>query len=159
MAYDVQLDRQGNPVSPSAAYLQRAPKLSGGTVLQGPGAEPVPELQPITGYRADAQSWARNMEAYDLCQLLDLWLRRQGASFTVDLTAAEHATLPGDVRRHFMPVRGASNVKHPDPEGDEREQLRQQLVDLGIDVDGRWGLQRLRDELEAATAPAPGMRA
>ena len=40
------------------------------------------------------------------------------------------------------------------PAGDDRDTLRRQLQDLGIEPDMRWGLQRLRDELEAATAPA-----
>lgn len=40
------------------------------------------------------------------------------------------------------------------PESAEEEQLRQQLTELGVEVDGRWGLLRLRRELETATAPA-----
>jgi hypothetical protein len=40
------------------------------------------------------------------------------------------------------------------PAGDEAEDLRQQLTALGVAVDGRWKLARLREELDAATAPA-----
>ena len=36
----------------------------------------------------------------------------------------------------------------------EADDLRQQLATLGVDVDRRWGVSRLREELEAATAPA-----
>lgn len=36
---------------------------------------------------------------------------------------------------------------------DEAQDIRQQLEALGVVVDRRWGVQRLRDELEAATAP------
>lgn len=36
----------------------------------------------------------------------------------------------------------------------EADDLRQQLETLGVAVDKRWGVQRLRDELEAATAPS-----
>lgn len=37
--------------------------------------------------------------------------------------------------------------------GDETETLRAQLRELGIEPDGRWGITRLRQELERATAP------
>lgn len=36
---------------------------------------------------------------------------------------------------------------------DDLDTLRQQLADLGVTPDKRWGAQRLRDELEAGTAP------
>jgi hypothetical protein len=34
---------------------------------------------------------------------------------------------------------------------DESEELRAQLTELGVKVDGRWSIHRLRDELEKAT--------
>ena len=107
-AFEVQLDRQGNPISPAAAYLQRPQRLSGSTVLPGPGAEPVPPQPPVVGYRADPETWSRNMEAYELALLLDLALRGKGnlgKGLVVEVSEAEFAALPGDVRRHFMPVR------------------------------------------------------
>lgn len=36
---------------------------------------------------------------------------------------------------------------------DDIEDLRGQLVALGVKVDGRWNIQRCRDELDRATAP------
>lgn len=41
----------------------------------------------------------------------------------------------------------------PPVAADDVEQMRQQLRDLGVKVDGRWNPLRLRQELEAATAP------
>lgn len=40
------------------------------------------------------------------------------------------------------------------PATDDAEDLRQQLTALGVAVDKRWGVARLREELESATAPA-----
>lgn len=39
------------------------------------------------------------------------------------------------------------------PAGDEVDDLRQQLTALGVKVDNRWAIARLREELDAATAP------
>lgn len=41
----------------------------------------------------------------------------------------------------------------PHPVADDVENLRAQLTDLGVEIDRRWGLARLQQELEAATAP------
>jgi hypothetical protein len=41
----------------------------------------------------------------------------------------------------------------PTVSADDPEELRAQLVSLGVEVDRRWGLARLRQELDAATAP------
>ncbi len=35
----------------------------------------------------------------------------------------------------------------------EAEDIREQLRHLGVELDGRWGIARLRQELESATAP------
>jgi hypothetical protein len=102
------LDRAGNPISPAAAVLQPVRALSGNRVLQGPGAEPVPVMPAIVGYRADKASWSKNMEAHELAQLLDLAFRNPGDlgdGFVVNLTPEEYGKLGGDVRRHFMAVR------------------------------------------------------
>lgn len=37
----------------------------------------------------------------------------------------------------------------------ERERLRAEAEQLGVEVDGRWGADRLRAEMAAASAPAP----
>ncbi len=39
------------------------------------------------------------------------------------------------------------------PAPDETEALRAELMALGVKVDGRWSLTRLREELDQATAP------
>ncbi len=39
------------------------------------------------------------------------------------------------------------------PPADERDELRRQLQSLGVEIDMRWGAQRLRDELDEATRP------
>lgn len=41
----------------------------------------------------------------------------------------------------------------PAAPADERDDLRAQLAELGVDVDKRWAIARLREELELATAP------
>jgi len=103
-AFDVQLDRQGNPISPAAAHLQRTGRISGGTILEGPGVEPIVPQPAIVGYRASVRSWSRNMDAFELAMLFDLMMRKHGG-FRIDLTPEEFSTLPGDVRRHFLAVR------------------------------------------------------
>jgi hypothetical protein len=97
----VVLDRQGNPISP-AAYTMAAPRaLSGSTVLHGPGAEPVPDPGKIVGYKADRTTFSKNMEAYDLVQLLELML----GALSIRITPEVYATLNGNLRQHFMAVR------------------------------------------------------
>ena len=160
----VQLDRQGVPISPSAAFLKSQPSISGHVVLKGPGAEPVPVPQPIIGYRADSKSWSRNMEAHELAQLVAMVL----GNFVVNITPEEYAKLSGDVRRHFMAVRGVEPPKMEEKavevpekkslppflrplteeEAAEKVRLHVALVAKGVTVDGRWGLKRLREELE-----------
>lgn len=41
------------------------------------------------------------------------------------------------------------------PVADEREVLRSQAQQLGVEVDGRWGADRIRQEI-ASSSPAPG---
>lgn len=105
------LDRQGNPVSPAAAYLRQPMNISGHTVLRGPGAEPVPVAPTVTGYRANSKSWSRNLESHELAQLIDMLLLGAGdkRGFVVDVTPEQFATLRGDLRRHFMAVRDELN--------------------------------------------------
>lgn len=103
------LDRAGNYISPAAALQHPPRRLSGGTVLHGPGAEPVPPPLPLVGYRADPHSWSKNMEAWELAMLIDLWFRRPpgelGVGFLIELTVEEYGHLEGNLRRHFLPVR------------------------------------------------------
>ena len=40
------------------------------------------------------------------------------------------------------------NVRRPVPDDDEAAELRSELTRLGRDVDARWGVTRLRQELE-----------
>ena len=103
----VPLDRQGNAVSPSAAYLAPVRKLSGDTVLRGPGAEPAAAPRRPVLYRSDRTSWSRLMDAFDLAQMLDLALRdpgKLGEGLVVEVTPEEHARLSGNMRLHFKPV-------------------------------------------------------
>lgn len=103
----VPLDRQGNPVSPSAAYLAPVRKLSGDTVIRGPGAEPAPARRMPVMYRSDRASWSRLMEAFDLAMLLDLALRdpgKLGEGLVIEVTPEEHARLSGNMKLHFKPV-------------------------------------------------------
>ena len=112
------LDRQGNPISPQVANLRPVRSLGGGVVLHGPGAEPVPVAPPVVSYRADRSTWSRNMEAYDLAMLLDYAFSNPGTlgeGLVVEVSEAEFATMKGDLRRHFMPVRRVV-VELDDPE-------------------------------------------
>lgn len=52
----------------------------------------------------------------------------------------------------WRPVADAS-ITAPTYAENERDLLRQQLMDLGVAVDMRWQVPRLRAELDAATAP------
>jgi hypothetical protein len=97
------LDRQGNYVSPAAAALTAPRNIPGHVVLKGPGAEPVPMPGAITGYCASPQSWARDMDAWELAQMLNMLLPD---GFVINVTADEHARMQGNLRRHFMAVRG-----------------------------------------------------
>jgi hypothetical protein len=97
----VTLDRQGHAISP-AAYQMAAPRaLGGGTVLHGPGAEPVADPGRVVAYKADRTTFSRNMEAYELVGLLEMMLGK----INVLVTPEEFATLNGDLRRHFKAVR------------------------------------------------------
>lgn len=107
----VMLDRQGNPISPAATLLTNQRNIAGHEVLHGPGAEPVPEQMPITAYRADRNSWSQNMEAFELARLIDLAFNGGHKKdlvdgFVVTLTPDEYTRLDGNLRRHFMAVRG-----------------------------------------------------
>lgn len=54
------------------------------------------------------------------------------------------------------PPRPVAAVIGPPPEHDaERDALRTDAEKLGIDVDGRWGPARLRQEIERASAGSP----
>jgi hypothetical protein len=104
----VQLDKQGDPISPAAMYLPRPLKMSGGVTLKGPGAEPVPEPPAIAGFRCDMRTVARNMEAFDLFILLDAAFQHCPGllvnGFIIELTLEQFQALPGDARRHFRPM-------------------------------------------------------
>lgn len=67
------------------------------------------------------------------------------------------ASLKERIRELEAQLAGDKEAPKPmarNPEAAEEDQLREQLTELGVEVDGRWGLLRLRRELEAATAPA-----
>ncbi len=120
----VPLDRDGNYVSPAVALaepprsmsghavaLAEPPRsMSGHAVVRGPGAEPLAAPVETIAYRADARSWSRNMEAWELAHLLDLAFRHSPdemvEGFAVVLPPDVFATLPPDVKRHFVAVRG-----------------------------------------------------
>ena len=105
----VPLDRQGNPVAPVASQLTKVQRISGDTVFHGPGAEAVPAQLPIVGYRSDVKTWARSIDGWELGRLLDLAFRHPGdlgEGLVVNLTPEEYAALDGNLRRHFMAVRG-----------------------------------------------------
>lgn len=109
LGYDgrVPLDKQGNAISPSAAHLAVVRKMSGDTVVRGPGAEPVPQARQPVAYRSDRTTWSRSMEAFDLAMLLDLALRdpgKLGEGLVVELTPEDYARLSGNMRLHFKPV-------------------------------------------------------
>jgi hypothetical protein len=104
------LDRQGHYISPAASALAAPLALNGETVVEGPGAEPPPSPQEITAYRATAETWARNMEAWELARLLDVAFRHSADDladgFVITLSPAEYVRLDANLRRHFMAVRG-----------------------------------------------------
>ena len=109
----VRLDRQGQAISPVVAHMQmQIKRLSGHTVLQGPGAEPVTPLAPITSHRCDRTTFSKNMQAYDLALLLDMVLKDMGG-FSVEVSEAVFSTLPGDLRQHFTAVRKAPVDESP----------------------------------------------
>lgn len=56
-----------------------------------------------------------------------------------------------------VPAASTSNPLHAVDFGDDPDELRGQLTALGVAVDRRWGHQRLRDELDRATAPGRGV--
>lgn len=103
------LDKHGNFVSPAAAHIDAPKRISGSTVFYGPGAEPVPVMPPIVGYRAEPKTWAKNMEAHELARLIDMLLRQPapelGDGLVVNVSLEEWAKMDGNLRRHFMPVR------------------------------------------------------
>lgn len=164
------LDRTGHYVSPAAVFLQKTKNLSGHITLQGPGAEAVPEPLPTLCYRADPKSWSRNMDAYELACLIDMAFRhpeKVGDGLVMTLTEAEYLALNGDMRRHFVRVRGEvkesisapveeEGAASPPPVENilgealrERDELQRKLELKGIAFDRRWGLPRLRTEVEA----------
>lgn len=107
MHQPVRLDRNGAPISPVVANMQMPiRRLSGHTVLQGPGAEAVPAPPPIVAYRADKASWNKNMQAYELAFLLDMVLKDMGG-LSVEVSQEVFNTMKGDFKQHFMPVRRA----------------------------------------------------
>lgn len=81
---------------------------------------------------------------------------------------ATRQLLPGDdfeapsmVARALIGVKKAKSAEEPRPPpspppaplvDDERERLRDEAADLGVEVDGRWGVDRLREEIEGAVA-------
>ena len=105
----IRLDKAGNYISPAAAYISAPRNLSGNVVLYGPGAEPLAQAPRIVAYRADRKSWAKNMEAHELALLLDMAFANPGDlgdGFVVQIATDQFATVPGDLRRHFLPVYG-----------------------------------------------------
>lgn len=93
----VPLDRQGNAISPAAYTMGRSASLSGDTVLHGPGAEPVPTPPTTVAYRCDQTTIQRNIEAWDLVQIMGMGDIRSG----IEINVEKYNTLIGDIRRHF----------------------------------------------------------
>jgi len=54
-------------------------------------------------------------------------------------------------------VDNPGKVEPVEDTSDELEELRGRAEALGIEVDGRWGVQRLRGEIEATEAANTGM--
>lgn len=65
---------------------------------------------------------------------------RPGDEFEVNRTQA----------RALVAIGKAKEAPIPEPADLERDELRAQAERLGVDVDGRWGVPRLRDEIAAA---------
>jgi hypothetical protein len=104
----VPLDRQGHYVSPAAGSLVRPRNMSGSLVLNGPGAEPLAPPMAVVGYRCAPDTWARDMDAYEVANLIDMMLKHPGDltdGLTMRITVEEFNRLGGDLRRHFMAVR------------------------------------------------------
>lgn len=103
-----QLDRQGNPISPAAAHLNPPLRMNGNAVVHGPGAEPVAPDRLVAGYRCAPDTWARDMDAWELANLLHILLQHSGdlgEGFLIELKEDEFLRLNGNLRRHFMAVR------------------------------------------------------
>lgn len=106
--FQIPLDRQGNPISPAIARLEKARSLSGNITLQGPGAQRQPPPLEVVGYQLDMRSITKNLEAYDLAVIIDAAFKHSADllvnGLMVALTPAQFEELPGDARRHFTPV-------------------------------------------------------
>jgi len=65
------------------------------------------------------------------------------------------------LRRRIAELEAAAAGRAPPAAATEDEvtQLRASLKEYGLHVDMRWGLPRLREELDRVTQPDPGMRA
>jgi hypothetical protein len=68
--------------------------------------EPLPPLPAVSvpaRYIADRTTVKRDMDAWELAQLLDMWLRANGHAhgLSVRLVTEAYQRLNGDMRRHF----------------------------------------------------------
>lgn len=121
------------------------------------------EERVLNGGKSDAQVEEERQDLLTQCKQRGItadasWpLFRLQQALGAAPTGAEVETLRAKVA-HLEEV-AALKAKIAELEGrgsqapDEAEQIRVQLRELGIEPDGRWGLPRLRQELEAATAP------
>jgi len=88
-----------------------------------------------------------------------LALRARIAELEARLLAANQPV--SDAPRSTMPAAPVVPLRRQgfgsayDQEENEREHLRKQLMSLGVKVDLRWAINRLHEELDAATAPTP----
>lgn len=117
------LDRQGNYISPAAAHLVQPRNMPGHMVVQGPGTQASAPIPAIVGYRANAASWARNMEAWELARLLDMAFQNGDSlddGLMVDVTPEQFNKMEGNLRRHFMPFREVPGEPMPIKRGPGR---------------------------------------
>lgn len=64
--------------------------------------------------------------------------------------------VPDAVAGHWFLVEMGERIDTPAPTVDEKAALQAEAETLGVDVDKRWGIDRLRAEIAAKSATAQG---
>ena len=83
-----------------------------------------------------------------------------GVTFSVGQMVEVGHLLPWQINKlrnssYFTEVPQDAPAPKGSPEMDERAMIKQQLDDLGVIFDKRWGIERLRAALEGATSAEP----